>query len=97
MRHVSRQFICRGFRDSIRHVTDVFLCRPKRNADDETATLSDHYLRGVSAGDISGAHPGGEHRVPAPERLLPEGQRPRKLSVLDHILVAAPDVINENV
>src|SRR5437764_2987287 len=97
MRHVSRQFICRCFRDSIRHVADVFLRCPERNVDDETAALSDHHLRGVSAGDISGAHASGEHRVPAPERLLPEGPRPRKLAVLDHLLVAAPDVINENV
>src|SRR5437868_3321996 len=97
MRHISRQFICRGFRDSIRHITDMFLRCPERNVDDETAALCDHYLRGVSAGDISGTHASRKHRVPAPERLLPEGQRPCELAVLDHLLVAAPDVINENV
>src|SRR5207253_2032132 len=53
--------------------------------------------RGVSARDVSGANPSREHRVPAPERLLPEGARPSELAALDHILIAAPSVVDEYV
>src|SRR5262249_58914021 len=49
------------------------------------------------ARDISGAHSGLKHRIPSPERLLPEGAGPGELAILHHVLIAAPDVVHEYV
>ena len=43
-----------------------------------------------------GAHAGTEHRVPAPESLLPERLSPCECPVFDHPFVAAPNVVDEN-
>src|SRR5687767_15911689 len=43
------------------------------------------------------ANTGCEHRVPAPERLFPERLGPGELAVFDHVLVATPDAVDQNV
>ena len=44
-----------------------------------------------------GAHAGAEHRVPTPERLLPEWLGPGEAAVFDHVFITTPDIIHENV
>src|SRR3982750_1607213 len=43
------------------------------------------------------AHSSTKHCVPAPQRLFPERFGPGECAVLDHPLVAAPDVVDEDV
>src|SRR5258708_5803076 len=43
------------------------------------------------------AHTCAEHRVPTPKRLFPERLAPGEYPVLDHPLVSAPHVVDENV
>ena len=46
---------------------------------------------------IMRADAGCEHRVPAPQGLLPERLRPREIAILDHPLVAAPHIVDQDV
>jgi hypothetical protein len=59
--------------------------------------LLDHPSGGELAGAVVRADPGREHRVPAPQRLEPERPRPRELTLLDHLLVATPHRVDEDV
>jgi hypothetical protein len=68
-----------------------------RDVDNEAATASDHACRGKLAGVIVRADTGAEHRVPPPQRLLPERLHPGELAVVHHPLVAAPYVVDEDV
>ena len=47
---------------------------------------------------IVGAHPRAEHCIPSPERLLPKTVLPHvNITVFEHPLITAPNVIDENV
>jgi hypothetical protein len=37
------------------------------------------------------------HRLPPPQRLIPEASRPREASIFDHSLVPAPGVVHQNI
>src|SRR6267154_1131900 len=41
------------------------------------------------------ANPGQKHQIPAPRRLLPERQSHGEDSVFNHVLVTAPDIVNQ--
>src|SRR6185437_12261002 len=82
---------------SVRDITDILLRGPELNVHDESAAAGNHHRRGEATGHVMRAHAGLEHRVPTPERLLPELARPRELAVLHHVFVAAPDIVDENV
>src|SRR6185369_5054516 len=75
----------------------MLLRRPVRDVHDESAPPRDHRRRGQLRGAVVRAHAGVEHLVPAPERLFPEWFRPRELAILHHVVVAAPDVVDEDV
>src|SRR5262249_44064490 len=59
--------------------------------------LGDHHLCGQLTGEIMSARAGLKHGVPAPKRLLPKRARPGELAVFQHILIAAPDVVYQDV
>jgi len=71
-------------------------------AQNEMFTISPHRRATIDCvaswlANIVGTHAGMEHRIPAPDRLFPKRFAPGKHSVLQHLFVAAPDVIDENV
>src|SRR6476646_9773337 len=53
--------------------------------------------RRQSAGHIGRADACLEHRVPAPQRLLPEWARPCELTIFHHIFIAAPGIIHQHI
>lgn len=59
--------------------------------------LGNHHLRCDLTRLVVRANPGREHRIPAPEWLVPERRRPREDPVLDHVVVAAPHAIDEHI
>src|SRR5258708_13585612 len=70
---------------------------PKGEGDHETTALLHHERSGQTTCDEMGTNPGLKHRFPAPHRLLPEGALPRPLAIFAHLLVAAPDVIHQEI
>ena len=74
-----------------------FCAAQSRDVDDQPAPPARPSPGGELARAVVRADAGAEHRVPAPERLLPERLAPGELAVLDHPLVAAPDVVHEDV
>ena len=95
--HVRRHLVGRCFRHAIRDVADVLLRCPERDVDDQPAPLRDHRRRGELTGAVVRPNAGAEHRIPPPERLFPEWPGPRELAVVDHALVAAPHVVDQDV
>ena len=57
----------------------------------------DHCSSGVSARDIVRPDARRKHRIPPPERLFPKGLHPGELAILDQVLIAAPDIVHQNV
>src|SRR5207247_7732212 len=95
--HVCRQLVGRGLRGAVRHVANALLRGPERNIDDQAVMLRDHRWCDELAGVIVGANAGAEHRIPPPQGLLPERLRPGELAVLNHPLVATPDVVHKKI
>src|SRR5262249_33968997 len=59
--------------------------------------LGDHHLCGQLTGEIMSARPGLKHGIPAPKRLPPKRARPGEFAIFQHILIAAPDVVYQDV
>jgi hypothetical protein len=51
----------------------------------------------VFRADEAGSHSGGEHPVPAPERLLPEGCIEKGGGIVTALFVAAPGVVDQQI
>src|SRR5262245_45375326 len=96
-RHVRGHLVRGGLRYAIGDVPEMLLCGPVREVDNQSSTTSDHARRGELARVIVRADSGGEHRIPSPERLLPERLHPRELAVVHHPLVPAPDAVDQHV
>ena len=75
----------------------MLLRRSERDIHDQPAPKRDHGSGCQLARVIVGTHTSIEHRIPAPKRLFPEWLAPREYTVFHHLLVAAPNIVDENV
>src|SRR5262245_60837671 len=56
-----------------------------------------HRGRGELACAVMRPHAGAEHRIPPPQGLFPERLGPGECPILNHMLVAAPDVVDKDI
>src|SRR5262249_3588280 len=75
----------------------VFLCRPKRDIHNQSTLLGNHHRRDQLTSAVVCANAGCEHSIPAPQRLLPEWFGPGESAMLDHVLITAPNVIDQDI
>src|SRR5262245_9204063 len=75
----------------------MLLRSPEGDVGNQPTPLTDHDLRRVLAGGVVRPDPSLEHGIPAPYGLFPEWPAPRELSVDDHPLVSAPDIVHEHI
>jgi hypothetical protein len=76
----------------------MLLCRPQADVDDQPALIRHHQARGVDRRDVRAAHASVHHRVPEVIGLFPEGEEPGEAAArVDHALVAAPRVVDEQI
>src|ERR1700730_6459915 len=78
-------------------IANVLLCRPKRDVHDESPPLRNHPRRGKLTRVVVRTSARAAHRVPTPEWLFPEWLGPCEIAILDHALIATPDVIHQDV
>lgn len=75
----------------------MFLGRPEGDIDDQATPAAHHLLRRQTTRDEIRADACREHRVPTRDRLPPERPRPREFPVLEHLFIAAPDAVGEDI
>ena len=64
---------------------------------DEPLACRHHQTSRMLARDERAAYAHGDHRLPSPQRLLPEWNRPGEPAIFDHPFVTAPRAVHEHV
>src|SRR5262245_46101735 len=73
----------------------MLLRGPERHIHDQSSPARDHHRCRKLTCTVMRTHTGAEHRIPTPDKLIPEWLRPGENAILDHILVATPHIIHK--
>jgi len=95
--HAARHVVAGGLRGAVRHALVVALRGPVGDVDDQAGALGDHHRRREDAGNVVRSAAGIEHLIPAGERGVPEPLLVPELRAVVEVLVAAPDVVDQDV